>query len=182
MSERPGVMFYFQDWTPLLSLTDESLARLFRATIAYAADGVWPELSGVEEIVWGLIFPKVDRDGERYQARKESGGYAAYVRERKRAGLEPLSFEDWKIDRDRRTSNDIDEIQQQTQRQSQSQKQLQLQSHSQSQEQGQVQGQVQGYQGEGRPYAPLPEPDFENQRAARQRMLDTYMKGERFEI
>ena len=177
MSERPGVMFYFQDWTPLLSLTDESLARLFRATIAYAADGVWPELTGVEEIFWGLIFPKIDRDRDRFEEKCQKARYSRYRGIEKANGRDPLEFDAWKEIVDcQPISTDVNA---RDQHQRQGQPQLQVQVQPQSQIHLQEQDQRQGDIGGGRPYAPLPEADFERSREAGLRKIDSIIGGRR---
>ena len=170
MSDRPGVMFYFSDWTPLLSLDDGTLAKLFRASIEYAQHGVIPEFEGTAAILWGLIYPKLDRDGERYQSRKDSGAYAAYCRDEKRAGRDPVSFEQWRIDRDRALSNDNDDnqLQQHLQDHSQSQPQMQDQPQTQFQRQHQPQGDARG-----KPYTPPTEGEFEDLRAEKLRLLES---------
>lgn len=170
MSNRPGIMCYFSDWEPLLRLDDATLAKLFRASIEYAQNGALPEFTGIEAILWGLLFPKLDRDAERYQNRKDSGAYAAFCREEKRAGRDPASFDEWKIERERSLSVDNENIQMQQQPHSQYQQQQQI--HSQSQFQGQVQ--VQGDRRGAQTYAPLSDADFENCRAERLRALDEY--------
>ena len=172
MNDRPGVMCYFSDWSPLLQLDDTSLAKLFRAAIEYAQAGVVPEFEGIEAVLWGMIFPKLDRDGERYQIRKDSGAYAAYCREEKRAGRDPACFDEWKIERERSLSTDNENIQMQMQQQQHRQYKQQQHIHSQSQLQGK--GQAQGDCKGAQPYVPLSDADFENRRAERLRTLEIY--------
>ena len=115
MPERPGIMFYFSDWEPLTKLEDATLAKLFRAVLRYGQSGAIPEFDGVEAILWGMILPKIDRDGKSYRARKESGRYAVYCRETKRTGAEPVSRDRWKIEIDQPLSVDNDSNQLQPQ-------------------------------------------------------------------
>lgn len=97
MVERPGIMFFFDDWLPLMELEDASIARLIRAALRYGRYGELPELDGTEAILWAILLPKLNRDAERYQNRRDSGEYAVYCREAKRTDVAPLSFDDWKI-------------------------------------------------------------------------------------
>ena len=188
MAERPGFMIYFTDWLPLLKLDDSTLATLFRACVKYAGAGEWPELAGTSEIIWGMLYPKLDRDGERYESRKESGEYAAFCREEKRAGREPVSFAAWRIEKDRsittdidRYRSDIDSIQLQPQLQPQLQLQPQPQSHihshlhPQQQAQGEKQGDTRGAEGGSLPGAfsrMNVEQEFETKREAALRRLE----------
>ena len=162
MAERPGIMFYFDDWEPMLALDDKSLADMLRASIRYGLTGEVPDFDGINAVLWGMIAPKIVRDGERYEARKESGEYAVYCREIKKAGEEPLSFMDWKKEKDRPLSIDNDSIQQQQQSQFQQQTQQQLQPHLQQQDHFQMQ--CQGDSKGGEPYKPLTEAAFEERR------------------
>lgn len=172
MADRPGFMVYFTDWLPLLKLDDATLAALLRACVNYASAGEWPELEGMSSILWGMLHPKIDRDGERYESRKESGKYAAYCRDEKRAGREPASFEDWKSEKDRSITNDNGFIQQQPQPQQHLQSQSHFQSHSQPQSQGQRERQGDA-RGAGREtlFRPLTESEFEAQRQKQLEML-----------
>ena len=124
MSNRPGIMFYFEDWGPLQSLDDSALAALVRAAIGYGERGEVPAFEGIAAVLWGLLKGKIDRDGERYEERKASGSYAVYCRECRRQGITPIPFEAW---RDRSIHDDTDSNQPQLQPQPQSQLQLQPQ-------------------------------------------------------
>lgn len=168
MADRPGVLFYFTDWEPLLVLDDTALAELFRAALRYAQYGEVPDFEGTSAIFWRLIAPKIDRDGERYRSTCESAKYSVYCREEKKAGRTPLTREEWEH---RSISNDI---------------QLQPQSQSQSQSQQQGQGQEQGDQrGEGKGdnsslppiYHVMPEDEFEKKRQEMLNMLERARSG-----
>ena len=141
-ADKPGIYCYFSDWNPLLNLDDTSLARLFRAAIRYGQYGEVPELSGMEQILWQILAPKIDRDAERYLSRCESGEYAVFCREEKKAGRTPCSFSEWRNGQHRTITTDNDDIQlqQQTQLQTQTQQQTQLQTQLQRQRQEQGQG------------------------------------------
>ncbi len=171
--ERPGVIFYFSDWLPLLKLDDQVLSELFRACIRYAHEGTQPDFSGTEEILWGMLIGKIDRDGERYEARSLSGEYGAFCREAKKSGNEPIPFEAWREMRHRSISDD-NEIHRSipvdiefNHSQIHPHLQKQGQSHSQQQRQGDPKG------GADMPevYRPPSEAEFERLREERIAML-----------
>ena len=153
MADRPGVIFYFSDWEPLLKLDDIPLSKLFRAAIRYAKDGTEPDFEGMDAILWGMIAPKIDRDGERFQARKESGEYAVYCREAKKEDKAPLSFDRWKIEKDRSITNDNES----NHIQLQDQKHNHLHTHNHNQLQTHEQLEVDSGGGENHPPGPLTE-------------------------
>lgn len=98
MANRPGVMLYF-DMRPALSrLKDEQLGWLFMAILDYAEYGEMPDLDPVTGMCFDMLRPKIDRDGERYDATIEQRKYAVYCREARKNDCEPLSFDDWKQD------------------------------------------------------------------------------------
>ena len=164
MADRPGVLLYFTDWEPLLVLDDSELAGLFRAAIRYAQYGEVPEFNGTSAIIWRLIAPKIDRDGERYRNTCENAKYAVYCREEMKAGRTPLTRGEWEH---RSISNDI-------------QLQPQPKSQPQRQEQGQGQGDQRG-EGEGdgsflpSAYHVMPEDEFEKRRQEMLNMLENAM-------
>lgn len=95
MAERPGIMIYFDQWEPLLKAGDETAGALLRAAVMYARYGEVPAFSGVSEILWGIVRPMLDRDGERYEQTLAQRRYAVYCRDIRKKGYEPLSMEDW---------------------------------------------------------------------------------------
>lgn len=114
MSERPGVMFYFSDWSGILNLGDDAtLGRFARAALEYGQSGTDTTFQGIERAIWEPLKARIDRDGERYQRRREAGGYAVYCREEKREGRTPLAHAEW--NRHQSLSNDSDSIHTQTQ-------------------------------------------------------------------
>lgn len=96
MANRPGVMFYFEVRPCLKRLSPEEKGVLFEAILDYGEFGVVPELDGAAAIAWDFIQPRIDKDGERYENTVKQREYAVYVRETKKAGQGPLSFEEWK--------------------------------------------------------------------------------------
>ena len=105
MADRKGVILYFDDWRPIVQLEDSKLALLLRAALNYAQGGEVPKISGELGVIWELIAAKIDLDGARFDKRVEDSAFAAYCREEKKAGRDPVSREAWKIER--QTSVDI---------------------------------------------------------------------------
>ncbi len=172
-SERPGIMFWFDDWLPLLKLDDAKLATLFRACLLYAQDGTEPDFAGTDLVIFEMLAPKLDRDAERYEARSRSGEYAAYCREERKAGKEPISFELW-LERSQRSVSDDNEAHRSIPvdidlNQLHQHPQPHLHSHSQLQQQRQ--GDPKGGADMPEVYRPLSEHDFEEHRAAALRKL-----------
>ena len=98
MGERPGTMIYFNDILPLFdALQDEEIGQFFKAVVYYGKFGEIPDFSNspVLSIAWGFIKPKIDRDGEKYEKEVLQRKYAVYCREMKKAGNDPLSFNEW---------------------------------------------------------------------------------------
>lgn len=96
--ERPGIMAYFSDWLPLLELNDTELAGLFRAVIRYGKYGEIPEFSGLLNVMWSMIRPKIDNDGKSYEKQVAHARYMAYKRKFDNAhkgNEKALDEEDW---------------------------------------------------------------------------------------
>lgn len=93
---KPGVMFYFDIRPCLKRLSTEEKGLLFEAILDYAEHGTEPDFDGVVGVAWDFIKPGIDRDSDRYGNQVLQKQYAAYVREAKKKGLTPLSFDDWK--------------------------------------------------------------------------------------
>lgn len=106
MSEKPGIMLYFDTWIPMLKLEDSQLAQLFRSTVMYAKSGKLPVFSGVDEIFWEMIRPSLDRDAERYDLAITQRRYAGYKSARVRKGEETVSYDEWKDQRAQRALTD----------------------------------------------------------------------------
>ena len=95
--ERPGVMIYFDSVRPALTRLDNSqCGELFRAIMDYAEYGVITDLDPLAGMVFDLLIPKIDRDAERYEETREQRAYAAYCREMKKGGEEPLKIAEWR--------------------------------------------------------------------------------------
>lgn len=93
---KPGIMFYFDVRPCIKRLTLEEKGRLFEAILDYAEFGAVPDIDGALGVAWDFIQPKIDRDGERYDKQIEQKQYAAFSREIKKQGKNPISFDDWK--------------------------------------------------------------------------------------
>ena len=102
MSERPGVLIYFDDVRPFLNRSDDkTCGALFRAIIEYAQYGVIPDnLDPLSGMAFEMLKPKIDRDSDSYKKKLEktalAGEYSAYKAAETKANRKPLCFEDWK--------------------------------------------------------------------------------------
>lgn len=137
MSERPGVLFRFELLDALEQLSPADAGELFIAAMKYGKDGTIPAFQNpLLSIVWTFIKTAVDRDAESYDVKVLQKKYAVYVREAKKVGAEPLSFDEWKVSPDisryQPTTGDIHN-QEHTQNQyhNQSHSQEQVQEHTQ---------------------------------------------------
>lgn len=100
MSQRPGVMLFFDVRPALKRLTVEERGRLFEAILDYGELGLLPDFEGGLGIVWDFIQPRIDQDAARYADKVLKNRYSVYTREAKRAGLQPVEFEIWRTDPD----------------------------------------------------------------------------------
>lgn len=100
MSQRPGVMLFFDVRPALKRLTVEERGRLFEAILDYGELGILPEFEGGLGIVWDFIQPRIDQDAARYADRVLKNKYSVYTREAKKAGVQPVEFEIWRTDPD----------------------------------------------------------------------------------
>ena len=100
MSQRPGVMLFFDIRPALKRLTIEERGQLFEAILDYGELGLLPEFEGGLGIVWDFIQPRIDQDAERYADKVLKNKYSAYVREAKKADIQPAEFETWRTDPD----------------------------------------------------------------------------------
>lgn len=109
---KPGVMFYFDVRPCIKRLDANEKGRLFEAILDYAEFGAVPDLDGALGVAWDFIQPKLDRDAERYDRQVEQKQYAVFVRELRKKGGNPISFDEWKsmsdIERNRMISADIE--------------------------------------------------------------------------
>lgn len=94
MAERPGVMFYFDTMPAIKKMEPNDVYAVFMAGMEYGQFGVVPELDGVASIVWDLIKPKIDRDGEAYQKKVLQQTWKGYIRHIEDEKDRP-TFEEW---------------------------------------------------------------------------------------
>lgn len=101
MTQRPGVMLYFDIAPAIKRLSAEESGLLLRAILDYAEQGVAPDFeSDMLELVWDLLQPRLDRDAARYEEKALKARYSTYCREMKKRGLQPAEFEVWQEDPD----------------------------------------------------------------------------------
>ena len=100
MSQRPGVMLFFDVRPALKRLTVEERGRLFEAILDYGELGLLPDFEGGLGIVWDFIQPRIDQDAARYADKVLKNRYSVYTREAKKAGIQPVEFEIWRTDPD----------------------------------------------------------------------------------
>lgn len=95
---RPGIMVYFDIRPCLNRLTCEQKGLLFEAMLDYGESGIVPDFGQdvALAVAWDFIKPKIDRDTIRYQAQVLQKRYAAFVREVKKSGDTPPSFDEWR--------------------------------------------------------------------------------------
>lgn len=92
--QRPGFILYFDTICPALErLSDAQCGRLLRGIVDYVQTGALPELDAAADMVFYLLRPGLDRDGERYEKERRRGRYMAYCKEVKIRGETPLSEE-----------------------------------------------------------------------------------------
>ena len=95
MSQKPGVMVYFEMSKVIEPISDADAGKLFRAILAYGETLQVPELPDKLICAWPLIQQKIDADDQRYYNVSTARSYAAYVRWQEDRGLECLSKEEW---------------------------------------------------------------------------------------
>ena len=92
---KPGVMIYFETLQAMDALDAEDTKQILGAILRYARDGESPAFQGTLAALWFLIQSGLDRDGNRYSARRMRGLWLTYCRKCKDSGIESLSFEEW---------------------------------------------------------------------------------------
>ena len=104
--QKPGVMLYFDSIRPALNrLDNEQCGALFRAILDYGEFGAVSDLEPMTGMVFDLLRPKIDRDAEKYEESREQRQHAVYAREAKRRGEQPLSFPEWRLNRELSSDN-----------------------------------------------------------------------------
>ena len=100
MSEKPGVMIYFDMLETLKQMSDRQAGILFRAILQYGATGVRPELPGQLRLLWPMIEMRLITDHQRYKLVSLKRQYAIYTRWAKERGEAVLSYEQWLCNRE----------------------------------------------------------------------------------
>lgn len=95
MSERPGIMVYFDMAEPLKVLGYEEKGRLLEAMLDYGQFGVIPEFEGYLLFAWGFIRPKLDADARSYRKKVVRNTYSSYCARCKDSDTKPERFEEW---------------------------------------------------------------------------------------
>lgn len=96
--EKPGIMLYFDVIAPLAKhLEDDEFGALIRFAVDYSMTGEEPDIDVFSPVsmAWDILMPHLDRDTERYLAKKEASRYANYCKSQKQQGYTPLSRETW---------------------------------------------------------------------------------------
>ena len=101
MSEKPGVMIYFEIMETVRLLNDQQAAALFRAILEYGLTKKEPPLPDDLMILWPLVRMRLDSDDERYYQVSQKKRYGAYVRWAKHNHTEPLPYDRWINELDR---------------------------------------------------------------------------------
>lgn len=92
---RPGIMLYFDILEPIRVLPDADKGRLLVAMLEYGQTGALPEFTGMLELAWGFVKPKLDKDDEAYKESVIQRQYAAFCKKRRRLNLPKIPFEEW---------------------------------------------------------------------------------------
>ena len=109
MNPPPGVMLYFDDIEPILTIISaEQKGILFDSIIQYARHGTVPEIQDqLLSMAWQIIKPKLDRDHINYENKSIKSEYSVFIREIKKKAelkiidsltgdkLSRLEFDEW---------------------------------------------------------------------------------------
>ena len=109
MSEKPGVMIYFEVWEMIKRMTDDMAGALFKAIMEYGATKRIPELPDPLFIIWPMVQARLDTDDERYYRVSQKRKYAAYTRWAKEHKEDPLPFDKWLYEIERFDREDADD-------------------------------------------------------------------------
>ena len=95
MSDKPGVMIYFDILPAIRHMSNADKGILFEAMLEYGQTGMEMELPKRLHVLWPLIQMRLDSDTLRYEKTVITKKYAAYVRWSKKQNINPISFVDW---------------------------------------------------------------------------------------
>lgn len=93
---RPGILLYFDFAAVFRVLSPEDCKSLILALLDYARTGEVPELTGQALQAWPDFKAAADRDNENYEDKTRGKHYGGHVTSSRAAGVEPLTFEEWK--------------------------------------------------------------------------------------
>lgn len=97
MDERPGIILYFNLLDKLDDMTCEEVGTIIVALKHYAKTGEEPAFEDrYFKSIWADFRAACDNDAKRYEERKIQSSYAAYCREEKKKGCEPVSLNDFR--------------------------------------------------------------------------------------
>jgi len=106
MSDKPGVMVYFDIWAVIQRMSNELTGILFKAIMEYGATKRVPELPDSLYIIWPMIQSRLDNDDERYYRVSQKKRYAIYTRWAKHKNEPVLPFDRWLTEYDRLIDED----------------------------------------------------------------------------
>ena len=97
MQDAPGMMVFYDDWLELVEdYSVDEIGLLFIAALKY---GALDEATDFEDrslrIAFRRITHSIDYDRTRYENKVKQRAYAAYAKREKKAGNNPLTFEEW---------------------------------------------------------------------------------------
>lgn len=93
---RPGILLYFDFAAVFRVLAPDDCKSLILALLDYARTGEVPELTGQALQAWPDFKAAADRDAESYEDKTRGKHYGGHVTSSRAAGVEPLTFEEWK--------------------------------------------------------------------------------------
>lgn len=99
MTDRPGIMIYFNMVEPLKRLDHTGKGRLFEAMLDYGQYGEIPDFEddGMLLMAWDFIHPKLDADARSYRKKVTKNSYSSYCAKEKKNDRVPVDFEEWCI-------------------------------------------------------------------------------------
>ena len=96
MSEKPGVMVYFDMLPAIQSLSKADKGVLFESILEYGLKKTDPaNLSKKLMVIWPIVKVRLDRDEIQYHNVVNKRAYSAYVRWAKHNGQVVMDFQTW---------------------------------------------------------------------------------------
>lgn len=99
LSQRPGIVIYFDMAEPLKRLDHSGKGRLFEAMMNYGQYGELPDFGGDGMLLmaWEFILPKLDADERSYRKKVIRNTYSSYCKKSKNGECVTMDFEEWCI-------------------------------------------------------------------------------------